>query len=97
MTLLAFSLRHVTEFRFHRHTTGVGHLHHLAGELEILLQRTVGGIDHHAVKAQTDRFLHFVDAAAVIEVERHRYLGLFSCSLQCRHQQTDIVTGEVRF
>ncbi len=97
MALFTVSCGYVTQLSLHRHAAGVSHLYHLAGELEVLLQGAVRRIDHHTITAERHRLLHFTGAAAVIEMDRHRHLGLLRSSLHRRHEHPNVITRKVRF
>ena len=58
------------EFTFNHAVVLVGVLDDLGADLDVLLERIVRGVDHHAGEALVDALLAQLEAVAVIEVDR---------------------------
>ena len=60
----------------HHYAVVVGILHHLLGDLDVLLKGLGGGIDHHGGETAVHAGLAQLEAVAVVQVQADRQAGL---------------------
>ena len=59
----------VAQLAFDHAVVFVGVFHHLAADLDVLLERLVAGVDHHAGKPLVDAILAQLEGVAVVQVD----------------------------
>ena len=65
----------MAQFAFDHAIVLVGVIHHLAADLDVLLERLVAGVDHDAGEAFVNAVLAQLEGVAVVEVDRDGDVG----------------------
>ena len=97
-SLLLAQLGHIPEFRLDIGAIGLRHLHGFCRCLHILLERLLGRVDHHGVKALVQAPLHQLQARAVIQVDipLQPVIGHHLTAHLVRRMEAHIVDGRAR-
>ncbi len=71
------------QLSLHRYTAGVGVLHHLAGQLDVILEGKAAAVNHNAGVSPRDGGLDAVHIPAVVQVKHHRHRAVLPEFLDC--------------
>ena len=66
---------------FHHHAVGVGVLHHLTGEGDVVLEGMLGPVDHHGGEAPVDAGFADLKILPVVQVQGHGQAGVLDGGL----------------